>query len=149
MGVTCQIFWQDRSLGTLRLGVWESIFTSFLCPSIWDWLASLWVYFSISILSGTLAMFLVSLNYRTTPSICSLMLSAKTAFKIWNFYFSQILTGIVEKQHVLTPFNFFCTLSHCLALFSIFSVDINWIIFYVTATFLNFTIDKYYAKFVV
>ena len=26
---------------------------------------------------------------------------------VYNFYFSQILTGIVEKQHALIPFNFF------------------------------------------
>ena len=32
-------------------------------------------------------------------------LRAKTTFKTWNFNFPKILTGIVEKQHVLTPFN--------------------------------------------
>ena len=34
-------------------------------------------------------------------------LRAKTTFKIWNFYFAQILTGLVQRQHILTPFNFF------------------------------------------
>ena len=35
------------------------------------------------------------------------VLRAKRTFKTWNFYFAQILTEVVEKQHVLTPLNFF------------------------------------------
>ena len=54
---------------------------------------------------------------------------AKTTFKIWNFYFSQILTGIVEK-HILTSFYFFFKFSHCLTLFSTLSVHVNWIVFH-------------------
>ena len=65
-------------------------------------------------------------------------LRAKTTFQIWNFYFSQILTGIVEDQRVLTPFNLFFKSSHCLTLFPIFSVYVNWIEFYVTAHLFKF-----------
>ena len=68
----------------------------------------------------------------------SVLLRAKTTFRIWNFYFSQILSEIVEKQHVLTPFNLFSKFSHCLTLFSIFSVHVNGIVF---RTSLNFVID--------
>ena len=60
-----------------------------------------------------------------------------TLYKIWNFYFAQILAGTIEKQHVLTPFNFFLKFSHCLASFPIFSVDVNWIFFYITAHLLK------------
>ena len=35
-----------------------------------------------------------------------------TTCKIRNFYFAQILTGIVVKQHVLTPFHFFSSNFH-------------------------------------
>ena len=45
-------------------------------------------------------------------------------FKFENFYFAQVLTEIVEKQHVLTPSNFFFKFSHCLTLFPIFSVHV-------------------------
>ena len=61
----------------------------------------------------------------------------KTTFKIWNFYFTQILAGIVEK-HVLTAFNFFFKFLHSLTLFPIFSVHVNWIAFYITAHFFKF-----------
>ena len=35
------------------------------------------------------------------------VLRAKTTLKVWNFYFTQILTEIVEKQLILTLFNLF------------------------------------------
>ena len=65
-------------------------------------------------------------------------LRAETTFKIWDLYFAQILIGIVEKQHVLTPFSFFFKCSHCLTIFPIFSIHVNWIVFYVTADLLKF-----------
>ena len=69
---------------------------------------------------------------------------AKATFKIWNFYFAQILTVIVEKQHrhVLAPFNFCFKFSHSLTLFPIFSLHVNWVVFY---TSLDFIINSYYA----
>ena len=57
-------------------------------------------------------------------------LRGKTTFKIWYFYLAQILTGIVEKRHVLRPFNFFFKFSYCLSLFPIFPVHVNWIEFF-------------------
>ena len=62
----------------------------------------------------------------------SIYLRAWKTFKIWNFHFAQILAGIVKRQHVLIPFNFFFKFSHCLTLFPLFSVHVNWILFYVT-----------------
>ena len=59
-------------------------------------------------------------------------------FQIWNFYFLQISTGIVEKKHVLTPFNFIFKFSHCLTLFPIFLVHVNWIVFYITRQLFKF-----------
>ena len=60
-------------------------------------------------------------------------LRAKTTIKIWKFYFAQVLTGIVGKQDILIHFNFFFKFSHCLTLFPVFSVHVNWVVFYVTA----------------
>ena len=77
-----------------------------------------------------------SFNFNSTETISGLR--AKTTFKIRNFCFSQILTGIVEEQHVLTPFNFFFKFSHCLTKFPIFLVHVNWITFYVTAHLFKF-----------
>ena len=65
-------------------------------------------------------------------------LKNKTIFKIWNFCFAQILREIVEKQHVLTPLNFFFKFLHCLTLFPIFLVPVNWIVFYVTLHLFKF-----------
>ena len=65
-------------------------------------------------------------------------LRVKATFKIWIFYFSQILTGNVEKQHVSTPSNFIFKFSHSLTLFPIFSAHENWIVFYVAAHLFNF-----------
>ena len=62
----------------------------------------------------------------------------QATFKIWFFYFSQILTEIVEKQHALTPFNYFSKFSHCLSLFPMFLVHANWIVFCVTAHLFKF-----------
>ena len=58
-------------------------------------------------------------------------LGAKITLKTGNFYFTQILTGIVEKQHEVTTFIFFKSL-HYLTLFPTFLVYVNWIWFYVT-----------------
>ena len=66
------------------------------------------------------------------------VLRAKTTFKIWYFYLAQILTWIVEKQHVLTSFNFFFKFSDCLTLFPIMSVHVNWNVFYVTEHLFKF-----------
>ena len=61
------------------------------------------------------------------------VLRAKTAFKIWNFHFAQILTESFEKQHVLTLFNFFFKFLSPMLL-----VHVNWIVFYVTAYLFKF-----------
>ena len=66
------------------------------------------------------------------------VLRAKTTFKIWYFYLAQILTGIVEKQHVLTSCNFFFKFSYCLTLFPIISVHVNLNVFYVTEHLFKF-----------
>ena len=60
---------------------------------------------------------------RCKALICNLR--AQKTFKISKFYFTEILAGIVEKQHALAPFNFFFQFSHCLTLFPIFSVHVN------------------------
>ena len=65
-------------------------------------------------------------------------LRAKTTFKIYIFYSAQILTGTVEKQPVVTPFNFFFKFSYFLNLFLILSVHLNWIVFSLTAQFFKF-----------
>ena len=74
------------------------------------------------------------------------VLRAKRTFKTWNVYFAQILTEVVEKQHVLTPLNFFFKFSHYLTLFPIFSVHVNWIIFYVTAHLFKFYYQQILRK---
>ena len=66
------------------------------------------------------------------------VLRAKITFKIWYFYLAQILTWIVEKQHVLTSFNFFFKFSYCLTLFPIISVHVNLNVFYVTEHLFKF-----------
>ena len=48
-------------------------------------------------------------------------LRAKTTFRIWIFCLAQILTGLIERQHVLTHFNFFFKFSHCLHCSQLFS----------------------------
>ena len=83
--------------------------------------------------------------YLTCVPICNIHydvhLRAKTTFEIWNFDFVQILTGIVEKQYVLPPFNFFLKLK-----FPIFSVHVNWIVFYVTALLFKFHYQEILRK---
>ena len=64
---------------------------------------------------------------------CQLGQPSRSTFKVWNFYFAQILTGIVEKKNYLTPFDFFFKFTHCLTLFPILLVHVNWILFNVTA----------------
>ena len=64
-------------------------------------------------------------------------LRAKTIFKTWSFYFAQFVSGIVEKQHVSTPFNFFFKFLHRWTLFPVFSVHVNWAVFYVTKNVFN------------
>ena len=47
-----------------------------------------------------------------------------------------IVTEIVEKKHMSTPFNFFnffFQIWHCLTLFPILLVEVNWIVFHLTA----------------
>ena len=72
-------------------------------------------------------------------------LKTKAFFKVWNFYFAQILTKIFEKQYVLTPFNLFFKFLHCLTLFPIFLVHVNWIVFYVTAHLFKFCYQQILA----
>ena len=74
------------------------------------------------------------------------ILRAKTTFKVWYFYFLQILTVIVEKRNILTPFNFFFKFPHCLTLFPIFSVHVNWIVFYLTAHLFKFDYQQLLRK---
>ena len=60
----------------------------------------------------------------------------KRKCKAWNFYFGWIVTEIVEKKHMSTPFNFFIfffQIWHCLTLFPILLVEVNWIVFHLTA----------------
>ena len=45
---------------------------------------------------------------------------------------------MVEKQHVLTSFNFFFKFSHYLNIFPIFWVHVNWGIIYVTENVFKF-----------
>lgn len=55
---------------------------------------------------------LETIQYKTEEQInyyeelLTMSLRDKTTFKTICFNFPQILTGIIEKQHVLTPFNF-------------------------------------------
>ena len=84
-----------------------------------------------------------------TPQNESLKSPPRTTFSIWNFYFGQILSGIVEKQHVLTSFDLFFKFSHCLTLFSIFSVHVNWILICVTRDLFKYIrFNRYYTKYV-
>ena len=66
-------------------------------------------------------------------TVCHLFLRAnKITFKTWNFYFAKMSTGIVKKQQVLTPLNFFFKFSHCwFLIFSLFLVHVNWTVHYV------------------
>ena len=77
------------------------------------------------------------------PLFC--FLSTKTTFKICEFFFSQILAGIAEKQHALAPFNFF-KFSHCLTLLPVFSVHVNLILFYVTAHLFKYYYQRLLRK---
>ena len=79
-------------------------------------------------------------------NLYGIRLSLKTTFKIWNFHFAQILKEIVEKQHVLTPIIFFFNISHCLTLLPVFSVHVNWIVFYVTAHLFKFYYQQILRK---
>ena len=71
---------------------------------------------------------------------------AKTTFKVWIFFFAQNLTGIVEKQYVLTPFKWLFKFSHCLTLLPIFSVHVNSIVFHVTAHLFEFYYQQILRK---
>ena len=93
--------------------------------------------------------FVLSLCFRVYKTIygrLSFKTQLRATFKIWNFYFAQILTWIVEKQHVLTPFNFVFKFSHCLTLFPIFLVHVNWIVFYATAHLFKFYYQQILCK---
>ena len=61
------------------------------------------------------------------------------------FFFSQILAGIAKKQHALAPFDFF-KFSHCLTLIPVFSVQVNLILFYVTAHLFKYYYQRLLRK---